>query len=1267
MKYLSEKKITFFYYFAGFLLLAVLSIYYNNNQKVKYTAVLVEHSQEVLATSNNILLDVLKFETGSRGFVLTGNDFFLDPFYTATKTVNSNLASLELLTKDNPNQQVRVGLLKLTVNKKMLLSKQLVEAKINGLLNESVTKSFVENGKLITDKIRVEIDGLNLEELNLLKQRKIENEKSNANGLLIFSIMLLLIVIIITLLIFIRIEQGKTYAEIAAYSETQKLLSNYSLSLIEASLDPLVTINSNGKITDLNEASVNVTGIARNALIGSDFFEYFTEPQKAREVYQEVFSKGFVADSPLTIRHKNGKLTDVLFNGSVYKNEAGKVLGVVIVARDIAEQKWATGLRAANKELAFQNDEKEKRAAELGIANAELAYQNKEKEKRAAELIIANEELALQNKIKEKRAAELSIANTELAYQNDEKEKRAAELSIANMELAYQNDEKEKRAAELSIANMELAYQNDEKEKRAAELSIANMELAYQNDEKEKRATELAIANKELAFQNDEKEKRAAELSIANKELAYQNNEKEKRATELVIANTELDYQNDEKEKRATELVIANTELAFQNDEKEKRASELAIADIELSFQNSEKEKREIANKELMSLGKAAKLAAQYSLSLIEASLDPMFTIDPMGKITDMNNATVKITDEPREKLIGSDFIKYFTEPDKAMIAYQQAFEIGFITDFPLTIIDSKLTDVLLNGSVYTDDAGNVIGVVLVARDVTEQKRIATELSEAIVFAELATEIAENAKVKAEAATLIAEDAVKSKQQFLSNMSHEIRTPMNAIIGFTKVVLKTDLTAKKREYLTAIKMSGDALIVLINDILDLAKVDAGKMVFERIPFKIALSISAMLHLFEPKIEEKNLRLVKEFDSNIPEFLLGDSVRLNQIILNLLSNAIKFTSAGSITASTKLLKEDDEKVTIEFSVSDTGIGIPESKIEKIFENFQQASSGTSRLYGGTGLGLAIVKQLVQSQGGAIQVKSKVGEGSVFSIVLSFFKTKNKPENEVELIELDSSKKNIRVLVVEDIPLNRLLMKTLLDDFGFERDFAENGKIAIEKMESNSYDIILMDLQMPVMNGFEATDYIRNTIKSNIPIIALTADVTTVDLAKCKEVGMNDYIAKPVDERLLYSKIIGLVQKPIAIKSAENIVHTSIENNKLKCTNLDYLIHRTKSNTALMTEMIVLYLEQTPPLIKAMRESLQQNDWNLLAAAVHKIIPSFLIVGISSDYEVIAKKVQEYASTQQHTDELPKLVLQLENICVQACEELKEELNTLKNTL
>ncbi len=201
---------------------------------------------------------------------------------------------------------------------------------------------------------------------------------------------------------------------------------------------------------------------------------------------------------------------------------------------------------------------------------------------KADELTIASKELAFQNDEKEKRAAELLIANKELAFQNDEKEKRAAELLIANKELAFQNDEKEKRAAELLIANKELAFQNDEKEKRAAELTIANKELAFQNDEKEKRAAELIIANKELAFQNDEKEKRAAELIIANKELAFQNDEKEKRAAELIIANNELAFQNDEKEKRAAELIIANKELAFQNDEKEKRAEELIIANKEL-------------------------------------------------------------------------------------------------------------------------------------------------------------------------------------------------------------------------------------------------------------------------------------------------------------------------------------------------------------------------------------------------------------------------------------------------------------------------------------------------------------------------------------------------------------------------------------------------------------------------------------------------------------------------------------------------------------
>ena len=668
---------------------------------------------------------------------------------------------------------------------------------------------------------------------------------------------------------------------------------------------------------------------------------------------------------------------------------------------------------------------------------------------------------------------------------------------------------------------------------------------------------------------------------------------------------------------------------------------------------------------------------SRYARSLIEASLDPLVTLNTEGKIMDMNEATVRITGKTREALTGSDFFDYFTESQKAREVYQQVFAKGFVKDYPLTIIDGHLTPVLFNGSVYKDDQGNVLGAVIVARDITEQRRIERELIDAKVFAEraaltaeeataiaeLATELAKEATATAEEAKNKAEYAVKSKQQFLSNMSHEIRTPMNAIIGFTKVVLKTELTAKQKEYLTAIKMSGDALIVLINDILDLAKVDAGKMSFEHTPFKMAASIAAMLHVFEIKILEKNLQFIKEYDHRIPEILLGDSVRLHQIILNLVSNAVKFTAKGHITVSVRLLEETPELATIEFSVSDTGIGIPENKIDKIFENFQQASSSTARIFGGTGLGLAIVKQLVEHQNGKIVVQSKVDVGSTFSFVLSFQKTDIVSELDTEIVELDPQIRNIKVLVVEDMALNQLLMKTLLDDFGFDRDIASNGKIAIEKLQMKSYDIILMDLQMPEMNGFEATEYIRTQLNSKIPIIALTADVTTVDLAKCKAVGMNDYIAKPVDERILYSKIIGLVKK----SNTAPMLKTPMQEDIIiaKCIDLNYLLHRTKSNPNLMMEMITAYLEQTPTLILAMRKGFDEKDWAILSATIHKLIPSFSIMGIHSNFEKMAKKVQEFAQNQQQKDGIGDLVFQIESVCNQACKELEVEFNNLKN--
>ncbi len=718
-----------------------------------------------------------------------------------------------------------------------------------------------------------------------------------------------------------------------------------------------------------------------------------------------------------------------------------------------------------------------------------------------------------------------------------------------------------------------------------------------------------------------------------------------------------------DKEGKINMWVGSKTEIQEQRKQKEELEKSVKSRTKELLAANKELEHK---NHELFITKE--KLLSEYSRNLIEASLDPLVTINAKGKITDMNLAMVSITGLSRDKLTGSNFFDYFTEPKIAREVYKQVFAKGLVANSPLTLRhkEGRLTDVLLNGSVYKDPSGKVLGVVIVARDVTIQRRRAKELTEAIVFAELAAGIAEDAKLKAETAKQIAENAVKAKQQFLSNMSHEIRTPMNAIIGFTKVILKTELSEKQREYLSAIRQSGNALIVLINDILDLAKVDAGKIVFEHIPFKLESSISSMIHLFETKVEEKNIKLVKQYDREIPEVLLGDPVRLHQIILNLLSNAVKFTHKGQITLSTRLLKEEGDQVEIEFAVADTGIGVEDKNLESIFENFQQASSGTSRVYGGTGLGLAIVKKLVEAQNGTIRLESKLNKGSVFTFTLSFQKTIETAESTDDLLELDTKLKNIKVLVVEDMALNQLLMRTVLEDFGFERDIAENGKIAIEKLAEKEYDIILMDLQMPEMNGFEATDYIRNTLHSTIPIIALTADVTTVDVEKCKAVGMNDYIAKPVDERVLYSKIIGLVKKPEIKTINPDITNEKTVERGIKSTDLTYLKGIAKGDPALMRQMISIYLKQTPLLISTMKQSLMDKNWPAMHAAAHKMVPSFAIIGMNRDLTGMAKRIQAYDGAEAQLQEIDGLFLQIEKACNQACEELEEEYSTLKYT-
>ena len=508
----------------------------------------------------------------------------------------------------------------------------------------------------------------------------------------------------------------------------------------------------------------------------------------------------------------------------------------------------------------------------------------------------------------------------------------------------------------------------------------------------------------------------------------------------------------------------------------------------------------------LMAKRNIEKLASQYSLSLIEASRDPLFTINSDGKIMDMNHASEKITGLQREKLIGTYFLDYFTEPEKAKDGYLKIFSKGSVADFPLTIrnIDGKLTEVLFNGSVYKDDKGKVLGVVAVARDITNQKIFENELIDA--------------KSKAEQSN-------KLKEAFLANMSHEIRTPMNAIIGFSDLLSDRELDDEAKEYAKTIKSAGENLLVIINDILDISKIEAGMMTFMKDVFSISGTLKSLNILLMEKAKVKNIDLIFTSDKNVPNVVLGDHTRLTQIIINLVGNAIKFTEKGQVHLNVKTLKSDSENVLLEFTISDTGIGIAEDKLEKIFDRFSQAEKQTTRLYGGTGLGLSIAQQLVELQGGTISVESELNVGSVFSFTISYKKTainQLSPDKTGAEFEMDDLCK-LNILLVEDNLLNIKLISCLFAENNLTLQIAENGLLGIQKLKENNFDIILMDMEMPVMTGYEATKVIRDELKNDIPIIAMTAHAMSGEREHCLNLGMNDYISKPINSMLLFEKI------------------------------------------------------------------------------------------------------------------------------------------------
>jgi PAS domain S-box-containing protein len=469
------------------------------------------------------------------------------------------------------------------------------------------------------------------------------------------------------------------------------------------------------------------------------------------------------------------------------------------------------------------------------------------------------------------------------------------------------------------------------------------------------------------------------------------------------------------------------------------------------------------------------------------------------------------------------------------------------------------------------------------------------------------------------------EDAKKVKEQFLANISHEIRTPINGIVGMIKMLESSPTLPGQKKYLDAIKKSSETLQVLISDILDFSIIESGNIRFDNIGFKPKPLLNALIDSFRYAANEKGIQLTLNYDPYVDEVLIGDPVRLNQILLNLLGNAIKFTQKGYVRIY--VLKKNDSEATarLQFIVEDSGIGIDEKNLQRIFESFEQADVKITRNYGGTGLGLSIVRQLVELQGGQINVESKTGTGTRFLIDLEYHIGSDKDlevragiDNQDTSTENHENLKDKRFLIVEDNEVNLLYSKMLLERWNCSVDTASNGLEALDRLKENDYDMILMDVLMPVMNGYEATRFIRNQFKppkSRTRIIAITANARKSDIEKHREAGVNDYLSKPYTPEEL---------KAVILKHINSAQESPVEDDDTRgepVINLSYLEKISGNDPVFIKEMIRSFISESPKDLKNMRNAYRMEDWRNVRELAHKIKPSLTFMGMKKTIELL----------------------------------------------
>ncbi len=613
--------------------------------------------------------------------------------------------------------------------------------------------------------------------------------------------------------------------------------------------------------------------------------------------------------------------------------------------------------------------------------------------------------------------------------------------------------------------------------------------------------------------------------------------------------------------------------------------------------------------------------------SVVEDGSDIIFVVDYHGKIL-YHNASVEETlgHKPRS-LFGKNFFDYILPETLPSLKrkyqactkrqYQESVEFQFLCK-------DKSYKYLEFNSINLKQKEKIEGLILDCRDITERKRDAEELLR----------------------------AQKTKDQFLANISHEIRTPINGIAGMATLLGQSPNREEQITYLNAIKSASENLKVIINDILDLASIESGKLKFERIGFSLKSVIASLVDMFQVQAHEKGLSISSYLAKDADKILIGDPVRLNQILINLISNALKFTHTGSIKLHCTVDRQEKQKCYMKFEVIDTGIGIPSDKLSTIFESFSQADASVTRKYGGTGLGLTIVKQLVDLQHGTISVRSKEDKGSSFVVIIPYLIGSSDDIAEItnqarKSKSYRNSLKKLNILLVEDNDINRLYAVNILKSWDCLVEIAENGYVALEKLKNASFDVVLMDIQMPVMDGFEATKAIRNsdTIKRDTPIIALTANATRKYIEKCLVAGMNDCIPKPFTPDDLLRALIKYSNHGALTIETTHVRELEHEDAPRSVVDLSYLRTISKDNPEFINEMVSAFLETIPKNVEELNHLTNKRDWAGLAKAVHKIKPSLTMMGLPLAKE-LALEIEDNTTTVSGRDIVP---FQIEEFC------------------